>query len=96
VGIAIFVTPNSTAIMDSVTEAEYSMASGTLSTTRMLGMAVSIGIVAIMKNIFLSNMDGADASDALVMMNGAVTASIFVILIAIVLSWTAETMGKSE
>ena len=90
VGIAIFVTPNSTAIMDSVTEAEYSMASGTLSTTRMLGMAVSIGIVAILKNVFLSNMDGADASDALVMMNGAVTASLVVILIAIVLSWTAE------
>ena len=95
VGIAIFVTPNSTAIMDSVTEAEYSMASGTLSTTRMLGMAVSIGIVAILKNVFLSNTEGASASDALVMMNGAVTASLVVILIAIVLSWTAETKGKS-
>ena len=95
VGIAIFVTPNSTAIMDSVTEAEYSMASGTLSTTRMLGMAVSIGIVAILKNVFLGNADGAGMSDALVMMNGAVTASIFVIIIAIILSWTAEMMGKS-
>ena len=95
VGIAIFVTPNSTAIMDSVTETEYSMASGTLSTTRMLGMAVSIGIVAIMKNIFLSDIQDAGVDDALVMMNGAVTASIFVILIAIVLSWAAETKGKS-
>lgn len=93
VGIAIFVTPNSTAIMNSVSEQEYGMASGTLSTTRMLGMAISIGIVSILKNIFLSSDTAAYASEFMKMLDGAVIASIIVLVLAMILSWTA---GKNK
>ncbi|MDO5844274.1 MAG: MFS transporter [Methanocorpusculum sp.] len=89
VGIAIFVTPNSTAIMNSVNEEEYGMASGTLSTTRMLGMAISIGIVSILKNIFLSAETAAYASEFMKMLDGAVIASIAVLVLAMILSWTS-------
>jgi MFS family permease len=93
-GIAIFVTPNSTAIMNSVTAAEYGMASGTLSTTRMLGMAISIGIVNILKNVFLSGDAAGYSSAFLQMLDGVVIASIVVLVVAIILSWTAGN-GKS-
>ena len=90
VGIAIFVTPNSTAIMNSVTEQEYGMASGTLSTTRMLGMAVSIGIVSILKNIFLANTtEGTYPAAFLQMLDGFIIAALIVLIIAMILSWTA-------
>lgn len=89
IGIAIFVTPNSTAIMNSVTEQEYGMASGTLSTTRMLGMAISIGIVSILKNIFLSSDTAAYASEFMKMLDGAVIASIVVLVFAVILSWAS-------
>lgn len=94
VGIAIFVTPNSTAIMNSVTEQEYGMASGTLSTTRMLGMAISIGIVSILKNIFLSSDASAYASEFLKMFDGAVIVSIVILVIAMILSWTSGTKNR--
>ncbi len=87
-GIAIFVTPNSTAIMNSVSETEYSMASGTLSTTRMLGMAISIGIVSILKNVFLSGNTAGYAAEFMKMLDGAIIASIIVLAIAMILSWT--------
>lgn len=93
VGIAVFVTPNSTAIMNAVTAEEYSTASGMLSTMRMLGMAVSIGIVSILKNIFLTNaLTGTAAYNEafLQMMHGAVLASIVVLIAAVAFSLAAE------
>ena len=85
---------HSTAIMNSVTAAEYGMASGTLSTTRMLGMAISIGIVNILKNVFLSGDAAGYSSAFLQMLDGVVIASIIVLVVAIILSWTAGN-GKS-
>ncbi|HJJ30570.1 MAG TPA: hypothetical protein O0W87_06200, partial [Methanocorpusculum sp.] len=89
VGIAIFVTPNSTAIMNSVTQQEFGMASGTLSTTRMLGMAISIGIVSILKNIFLAGVSDNYAVSFLQMMDGTIIAALIVLVLAMILSWTA-------
>ena len=80
--------------MNSVTAAEYGMASGTLSTTRMLGMAISIGIVNILKNVFLSGDAAGYSSAFLQMLDGVVIASIVVLVVAIILSWTAGN-GKS-
>ena len=87
VGISIFVTPNSTAIMNSVSEKEYSMASGTLSTVRMLGMALSFGIVAILESLFITGAEGVYNSEFLLMLHGTIIASIVVLFIAILLSW---------
>ncbi len=89
VGIAIFVTPNSTAIMNSVTPQEFGMASGTLSTTRMLGMAISIDIVSILKNIFLAGASDNYSASFLQMLDGTVIAALVVLVIAMILSWTA-------
>jgi len=86
-GIAIFVTPNSTAVMNSVTEKEYNTASGTLSTTRMLGMALSFGIVAILETLFISGTKELYANEFLTMLHGTIIASIVVLGIAIILSW---------
>ncbi len=94
VGIALFVTPNSTAIMNSVTEQEYGMASGTLSTTRMLGMAISIGMMTVLTNLFLGagvKMSVEHVSEFIVMMHATVLAAIIVLIIGMILSWTADT-----
>ena len=87
IGIAIFVTPNSTAIMNSVTEKEYSLASGTLSTVRMLGMALSFGIVAILETLFISGVQELYAGEFLTMLHGTIIASIAVLIAALLLSW---------
>lgn len=87
VGISIFVTPNSAAIMNSVTEKEYSMASGTLSTVRMLGMALSFGIVAILETLFITGAAETYAPEFLLMLHGTIIASIVVLVVAILLSW---------
>ncbi|MCQ2377378.1 MAG: hypothetical protein MJ006_05185, partial [Methanocorpusculum sp.] len=87
IGIAIFVTPNSTAIMNSVTEKEYSLASGTLSTVRMLGMALSFGIVAILETAFITGAAETYAPEFLTMLHGTIIASIGVLIVALLLSW---------
>ena len=97
VGIAIFVTPNSTAIMNAVTEQEYGMASGTLSTTRMLGMAISIGMMTVLTNLFLGSgvqMGPAHVGEFLVMMHSTVVWAIVVLAAGMILSWTADKQPR--
>ncbi|HJJ47979.1 MAG TPA: MFS transporter [Methanocorpusculum sp.] len=95
IGISIFVTPNSTAIMNSVSEKEYSMASGTLSTVRMLGMALSFGIVAILETLFITGAVETYAPEFLNMLHGTIIASIVVLIAAILLSWFGENKEKA-
>ncbi|HJJ31293.1 MAG TPA: MFS transporter [Methanocorpusculum sp.] len=95
IGIAIFVTPNSTAIMNSVTEQEYSLASGTLSTVRMLGMALSFGIVAILETAFITGAAETYASEFLMLLHGAIIASIGVLAAALLLSWFGGAAKKA-
>lgn len=95
IGIAIFVTPNSTAIMNSVTEQEFSLASGTLSTVRMLGMALSFGIVAILETLFITGVAEFYASEFLMMLHGAILASIGVLVVALLLSWFGGAAKKA-
>ena len=95
IGIAIFVTPNSTAIMNSVTEREFSLASGTLSTVRMLGMALSFGIVAILETLFITGAAELYSSEFLMMLHGAILASIGVLVVALLLSWFGGAAKKA-
>ncbi|HJJ28490.1 MAG TPA: MFS transporter [Methanocorpusculum sp.] len=95
IGISIFVTPNSTAIMNSVSEKEYSMASGTLSTVRMLGMALSFGIVAILETLFITGVAESYSSEFLTMLHGTIIASIVVLAAAILLSWFGVNKEKA-
>ena len=56
----------------------------------MLGMAISIGIVSILKNIFLANTtEGTYPAAFLQMLDGFIIAALIVLIIAMILSWTA-------
>ncbi|HJJ47119.1 MAG TPA: MFS transporter [Methanocorpusculum sp.] len=95
IGIAIFVTPNSTAVMNSVSEKDYALASGTLSTVRMLGMALSFGIVAILETLFITGVAEFYSSEFLTMLHGTIIASIVVLGIAFILSWFGGSGNKT-
>ena len=96
IGISIFVTPNSAAIMNSVTEKDNSFASGVLSTVRMLGMALSFGIVAILESLFVSGIVEDYVGEFITMLHGTILASIGVLAIAFVLSWFGGGVRKTD
>jgi predicted MFS family arabinose efflux permease len=52
-GFALFSSPNSNAVMSSVEKGFYGVASGTLSTMRMMGMAFSMGMTILMFSIYI-------------------------------------------
>jgi EmrB/QacA subfamily drug resistance transporter len=52
-GLALFVSPNTNAIMSSVDKKFYGVASGTLATMRVIGQTLSMGIVMFMFTLFL-------------------------------------------
>ncbi len=95
-GIAIFVTPNSTVVMNAVTEKEYSLASGTLSTVRMLGMALSFGIVAILETLFITGVAEFYSAGFLTMLHGTIIASMVVLVAASLLSWFGGSAKKHQ
>lgn len=54
-GFGIFITPNSTAIMNSVERRQYGVASGMIGAMRTLGMAVSLTTITLIFSLFLGN-----------------------------------------
>ncbi len=55
-GFALFSSPNSNAVMSSVENRFYGVASGTLSTMRMMGMAFSMGMTILMFSIYIGKV----------------------------------------
>jgi EmrB/QacA subfamily drug resistance transporter len=55
-GFALFSSPNSNAVMSSVEKGFYGVASGTLSTMRMMGMAFSMGMTILMFSIYIGKV----------------------------------------
>jgi hypothetical protein len=55
-GFALFSSPNSNAVMGSVENRSYGMASGTLSTMRMMGMVFSTGITILIFSIVIGKV----------------------------------------
>jgi EmrB/QacA subfamily drug resistance transporter len=55
-GFAFFSSPNSNAVMSSVEERFYGVASGTLSTMRVMGMVFSMGITVLMFSIYIGKV----------------------------------------
>jgi len=55
-GFALFSSPNSNAVMGSVENGSYGMASGTLSTMRMMGMVFSMGITILIFSIVIGKV----------------------------------------
>ncbi len=54
-GLALFVSPNTNAIMNSVTPRHYGAASGLLGTARSLGQAFSMGFTALIMSLVMGN-----------------------------------------
>lgn len=82
-GFALFASPNTHAVMDSVPLKLYGVASGILGTTRMSGMMTSMGIsmLAFSFTIGRTPISSVDTDSLLISINSAFT--IFVILCAI-------------
>ncbi len=55
-GFALFSSPNSSAVMGSVENRSYGMASGTLSTMRMMGMVFSMGMTILIFSIVIGKV----------------------------------------
>jgi EmrB/QacA subfamily drug resistance transporter len=56
-GIALFSSPNTNALMSSVEKKFYGQASGSSSTMRQLGMILSMGIVTLLFNLFIGRVE---------------------------------------
>lgn len=56
-GVALFSSPNSNAIMSSVERKFYGQASGASATMRQLGMILSMGIVTLLFNLFIGRVE---------------------------------------
>lgn len=54
-GLALFVSPNTNAIMNAVEKRHYGAASGILGTARSLGQAFSMGLTALVMTLFMGN-----------------------------------------
>jgi MFS family permease len=55
VGFALFSSPNSNAVMSSVTAKDYGVASATLGTMRLVGQALSMALVAVILAVFMAD-----------------------------------------
>ncbi|MGE5390860.1 MAG: MFS transporter [Deltaproteobacteria bacterium] len=55
-GFALFTSPNTNAVMSSVEQRFYGVASGTLSTMRLIGQMMSMGIVTMIISLYVGSM----------------------------------------
>jgi len=61
-GFGIFITPNTTAIMNSVERRQYGVASGMIGAMRTLGMATSLTTITLVFSLFLGDQAVTDAN----------------------------------
>ncbi|MGE4559253.1 MAG: MFS transporter [Desulfobulbus sp.] len=61
-GFGIFITPNSTAIMDSVERRQFGVASGMIGAMRTLGMATSLTTITLVFSLFMGNQAVTDVN----------------------------------
>ncbi len=67
-GFAFFSSPNTNAVMSSVTKPYYGVASGTLGTMRLVGQMLSMGIAMVIITLFIGRvMISPDVADQLLM-----------------------------
>ncbi|WP_448871724.1 MFS transporter [Desulfobulbus propionicus] len=61
-GFGLFITPNTTAIMDSVERRQYGVASGMIGAMRTLGMATSLTTITLVFSLFMGDQAVTDAN----------------------------------
>jgi len=106
VGIGFFSSPNQSAIMKSVEKRQYGIASGTLSTMRVTGQSISIGLLSAILSIFILpsvlNLILADeyiGDPTLIQqpfLNGLITALIVTIFICILGALLSLIRGREQ
>lgn len=64
VGFALFSSPNTNAIMSSVLRKNYGVASGMVSTMRLVGMSLSMGIAMLILSIFVGHVQISEGTNA--------------------------------
>ncbi|TGE32125.1 MFS transporter [Desulfosporosinus sp. Sb-LF] len=64
VGFALFSSPNTKAVMSSVSKSFYGVASSTLGTMRLVGQAISMTIVTLITSLFMKNLNIGSADYA--------------------------------
>ncbi|UUX91226.1 MFS transporter [Methanoplanus endosymbiosus] len=83
IGYALFSSPNTHAVMDSVSERYYGVASGMLGTTRLCGMMASMGISMMVFAIIMQRLPLAEVAPELITESVNLAFMVFVILCAI-------------
>jgi MFS family permease len=80
VGFALFGSPNTNAIMGSVTRKYYGLASGSVSTMRLLGQNFSMALATLMITLYVGHTDITPANHQLFLHSSQITFIIFTIL----------------
>jgi MFS family permease len=76
-GFGFFSSPNTNAIMSSVSPEDFGVASSIQSTARTMGQIIGMAIITIVTNIIIGNMQIADVSDEVFVLNMRVSYIIF-------------------
>ncbi|NLW91088.1 MAG: MFS transporter [Syntrophomonadaceae bacterium] len=79
-GFALFTSPNTNAVMSSVDKRFYGVASGTLSTMRLTGQMMSMGIVTMIISLYVGSMQISPASFAHFLQANRVSFIVFALL----------------
>ncbi|MFH1118752.1 MAG: MFS transporter [Bacteroidota bacterium] len=92
-GFALFSSPNTNAVMSSVKQTEYGIASATLGTMRLTGQTMSMGITLLVIALFIGNTGRNDASDEQLLKGIKFTFTVFAFL-CIAGTWFSLRRGK--
>ena len=79
-GFALFSSPNTNAIMASVDDRFYGVAASTVSTMRMIGMAVSMAIVTVLIALYVGDVGPATVHSSVILKSFRMAFTIFSIL----------------
>ncbi len=79
-GFALFSSPNTNAIMSSVDKCDYGVASGMVSTMRLIGQMMSLGIATLIFTLFMGHVGISPGQQGLLMTSINVSFAIFAVL----------------
>lgn len=97
-GFALFGSPNTNAIMGSVTRKYYGLASGSVSTMRLLGQNFSMAVATLMITLYIGHTDITPSTHQLFLSSSQITFAIFTLLciIGIYFSYSRGQLHTKE
>jgi len=96
-GVAFFSSPNASLIMGAVESKDYGVASSVMSTSRMIGQGVGMGLLTIIINAVIGDVPIAEVAPADIVLNMRISFPIFgaICLVGIGFSLKRGTMRKA-